>query len=215
MQSVSDLTKLRDSVIARCRTLQLLTTGAKTLLGSQDRRNLAFVTIELDNLVVLGLRQFTKSCLLGCRTAAGQRVLSSSLASNSEEAAAHIYRVLNPRGFLKLHSPSSISESEEIVFRNPKDVEKTLAFYGATNLTNISLALSLNANIFGEAKMLRHFFAHRAKNTYDQVTKFALNLGMPKPRMPEDLIVMGRPSTGVTIIDGWTADVINWFDLAC
>ena len=63
--------------------------------------------------------------------------------------------------------------------------------------------------------MLRHFFAHRAKNTYDQVTKFALNLGMPKPRMPEDLIVMGRPSTGVTIIDGWTADVINWFDLAC
>ena len=215
MQSVSDLAKLRDAIIVRCHTLRLVASATSSPLGGQDRRNLAFVTIELDNLVIVGLRQLTKSCLLGCRTVAGHRVASTSSAVDAQEAAAHIYRSLKPQGYLKLKSPAKISERDEVTSRDPKDVEKVLSFYGASNISNIKLALSLNAEVFSETKVFRHFFAHRAKNTYEDVVNFAQNIGAPKPRMPEELIVMGRPGTGIGIIEGWTADLINFFDLAC
>ncbi|WP_394887040.1 hypothetical protein ACG873_20200 [Mesorhizobium sp. AaZ16] len=86
--------------------------------------------------------------------------------------------------------------------------------YATSNLPNFTLALSLNAEIFAEAKICRHFFAHRARNTYEAVQAFAANLGIVGVNMPEHLIVRGRPSTGVRIIDGWLADVENFFDLA-
>lgn len=215
MQAVSDLAKLRDAVIARCRTLQLLAKTTSHPLGGQDRRNLAFVIVEIDNLIVGGLRQLTKSCLLGCRTVGGQRVLSTSSATSSEEAAAHIYRALRPQGYLNRHSPPTIVERDELTFRDPKDAEKVLRFYSASNLANIQLALGLNAEVFGETKVFRHYFSHRARNTYEEVVAFAQNVGASRPRMPEELVIMGRPGTGVVFVEGWTADLINFFDLAC
>lgn len=147
MQSVSDLVKLRDAVIARCRMLQLLASATSHPLGGQDRRNLAYVIVEIDNLIVGGLRQLAKSCLLGCRTAAGQRVTSTSSATSSEEAAAHIYRALSPQGYLNKGSPTVIPERDEVASRNPKDIEKVLGYYGASNLGQIQFALGLNAEV--------------------------------------------------------------------
>lgn len=194
--------------------LRILANSTSHPLGGQDRRNLAFVTVEIDNLIVGGLRQLAKSCLLGCRTVAGPRVTSTSSATSSEEAGAHIYRALSPQGWQK-KKPATIPERDEIVFRDPKDLEKVLRYYGASNLANVQLALGLNAEVFGETKVFRHFFSHRARNTYEEVVAFAQNIGASRPRMPEELVIMGRPGTGVVIVDGWTADLINFFDLAC
>jgi len=105
-------------------------------------------------------------------------------------------------------------EKDEYVFRNPKMTEKVLIDYSASNLPNFALALSLNAEVFSEAKICRHFFAHRAKNTYEAVQNFAANLGIVEKVMPEHLILRGRPTTGVRFLDGWLGDVQNFFDLA-
>jgi hypothetical protein len=98
MQCVTDLVKLRDSVISRVTALRNVVSPITTPLGSEERRALAFVTIELDNLVVVGLRQYTKSSLLRSRTAAGDRITASVQPSSTEEAAAFIYGSLNPKG---------------------------------------------------------------------------------------------------------------------
>lgn len=215
MQCVTDLAKLRDSIISRVRYLRQIASPITVPLGDEDRRALAFATIELDNLIILGLRQYTKSSLLRSRTAAGVRISASIKPSSTEEAAAFIYRSLRPHVYSgKMKSPLKIREEKELVFRDPKETEKVLSDSAASNLTNLSLALSLNAEVFSEAKICRHFFAHRAKNTHEAVRVFATNLGIIRIDTPEHLLLRGRPGTGVRLLDGWLADVENFFDLA-
>ena len=125
-----------------------------------------------------------------------------------------IFRSLNPAGYKNKHNPVAISERDEVTFRDPKNVEKVLTDYSASNLPNITLALALNAEVFKETKVFRHFFAHRAKNTYDDVQIFAARSGIFGVHKPEHLMLRGRPGTGVRFVDGWLADIVNFFDLA-
>lgn len=161
MRCVSDLLKLRDSTITRVRRLREVATPITLPLGSEDRRALAFISIELDNLIVVGLRCYTKSCLLGSRNAAGDRITTTVSPASSEEAAALIFKSLNPTGYAKKNSPLAISEKDEAAFRDPKKSEKVMIDYSVSNLPNLIVALSLNAAVFQEAKICRHFFAHR------------------------------------------------------
>jgi hypothetical protein len=214
MQCATDLVKLRDSVISRSRYLRQLTSPISAQLTSEDRRALAYVAIELDNLVVVGLRQYAKSSLLRSRTAAGVRITSTVNPQSTEEAAALIYRSLNPKGYEKLKNKQKVEERDEVAIRDPKKIEKVLTDYSASNLSNITLALSLNAEVFSEVKVFRHFFAHRAQNTFDEVQLFAAKLGVVGTHKPEHLLMRGRPGTGVRFLDGWLADIENFFDLA-
>lgn len=214
MQCVTDLVKLRDSIISRVRTLRSIIDPISTPLTPENRRAVAFVTIELDNLVIMGLRQYTKSSLLRSRTASGLRISANVEPHSTEEAAAFIYSSINPAGYINLGSPQAIPEKKEIAFRDPKNAEKVLIDYSASNLPNFALALSLNAEVFAEAKILRHFFAHRAHNTFNAVQTLASNLGITLPQRPESLALRGRPGTGVRFLDGWLSDVENFFDLA-
>lgn len=214
MQSVTDLRKLRDATISRVRRLREVAAPITLPLGSENRRALAYVTIELDNLIIVGLRSYTKSSLLRSRTAAGVRITATVTPASTEEAAALIFKSLNPTGYANKNSPIAINEKDEVAFRDPKRSEKVLIDYSASNLPNLVLALSLNASVFDEAKVCRHFFAHRAKNTCEAVRTLAGNLGVVGFETPEELLLRGRPSTGVRFLDGWLADVENFFDYA-
>lgn len=214
MQCVTDLVKLRDAVTSRARHLRLVTAGISTPLSPDELRAVAYAAIELDNLVVTGLRQYAKSSLLRSRTAAGLRVTANVSPKSTEEAAALVFRSVNPTGFKNAKNPQVITERQEVVIRDPKKVEKVLTDYAASNLGNITLALSLNADVFAEVKIFRHFFAHRAQNTYEAIQLFAANTGVIGTFRPEHLLVRGRPGTGVRFLDGWLADVENFFDLA-
>lgn len=214
MQCVTDLAKLRDSVISRVRNLSAIAGPIKPPLSSLDRRSLAFVAIELDNLVIVALRQYTKSSLLRSRTAAGDRITATVRPSSVGEAAAFVFSSLNPAKYAKKGSPACIKEEDEIAFRDPKQAEKVLLDYGASNIANFALALSLNALVFGELKICRHFFAHRAQNTFENVRDFAALQGVTNLEMPERLLVNGRPGTGTRFLDGWLGEVETFFDLA-
>ena len=214
MQCSTDLAKLRDALLFRVGSLKLIVSPIHDASDQESRRCLAFVTIELDNLIILGLRQYTKSSLLRSRTAAGSRITAMITPSSPEEAAAYIYRSLNSKAYAKMKSPRTISEKNEIVFRDPRSVDKVFRDYATSNIANLNLALSLNANVFSEAKICRHFFAHRTKNTYEAVREFANRLGIIGAATPEHLLLRGRPGTGVRILDGWLSDIENFFDLA-
>lgn len=55
MQCASDLVKLRDSIVSRSRYFRQITSTISNPISIEERRTLAFVTIELDNLIVVGL----------------------------------------------------------------------------------------------------------------------------------------------------------------
>lgn len=189
MQSVTDLIKLRDAATSRARRLREVAAPIKLPLGSEDRRALAFISIELDNLIVVGLRNYTKSCLLGSRDVAGDRITTTVNPASAEEAAALILKSQNPKGYANKKSPQAISEKDEIAFRDPKVSEKVMIDYSVSHLPKLIVALSLNAVVFHEAKICRHFFAHRAKNTYDAVATYARNIGIITFDSPEHLLL--------------------------
>ena len=126
MQCVSDLAKFRDCVIGRAQTLRQIAAPIALPLGHEDRRALSFVTIELDNLIVVALRQYTKSCLLGSRTAAGQRVTTSASPSTPEEAAALIFSSLNPSGYARLRRSFGGSRKGRNCLSRPKARRESL-----------------------------------------------------------------------------------------
>lgn len=214
MQCTSDLTKLRDALRGRIRLLRDLCRNCRGPLSDADFRTIAFAAIELDNLVVFGLRQFAKSALLGGRTSAGDYVQTSVSPGSTEEAAAFVYASINPSGYANRGSPLTIREKDEITTRNPKDIEKVLTDYAATNLSRYALALSLNSSAFDEIKIFRHFFAHRCRDTYQKVGKLAQDLGLPVPNRPETLVISGHPNYGVAFYESWTGDLDTFFDLA-
>lgn len=214
MQSVTDLRKLRDATISRVKRLREVAAPVTLPLGSEDKRALAYVVIELDNLIIVGLRNYTKSSLLRSRTAAGVRITAAVAPGSTEEAAALIFKSLNPTGYANKNNPVAISEKDEVAFRDPKRSEKVMIDYSVSNLPNLVMALSLNASVFEEAKVCRHFFAHRTKNTYEAVRTFASNQGVIGFNTTEELLLRGRPSTGIRFLDGWLADVENFFDYA-
>lgn len=214
MQCVTDLVKLRDAVISRSRYLRLITRGIAVPLAPEELRALAYAAIELDNLVITGLRQYAKSSLLRSRTAAGSRVTANVTPNSPEEAAALVLKAVNLKKFQNANNPTAIAERSEEAIRDPKQVEKVLTDYATSNLNNITLALSLNADVFAEVKVFRHFFAHRACNTANEVKIFAAKVGVVGSFRPEHLLIRGRPGTGVRFLDGWLADIENFFDLA-
>lgn len=214
MQSVTDLIKLRDAIRSRVLRLRGVASSISSPLGAEENRAISYVTIEIDNLVVFGLRQYAKSCLLGGRASNGLRITSTVRPKTTEEAAAYIYKSVNPAGYQNIKSPKSIRERDEIIVRDPKKIEKVLMDYSVSNISTFTIALSLNAEVFHEAKICRHFFAHRTRNTFEAVTSFASGLGVVGVEMPEHLVVRGRPGTGVRFLDGWLSDVDNFFDLA-
>lgn len=166
MQCVTDLAKLRDSIISRVRCLRQIASPITAPLGSEDGRALAFVNIKLDNLVILGLRQYTKSSLLRSRTAAGVRISAAVKPSSTEEAAAFVYRSLRPDVYSgRMKSSPKIKEKEEVAFRDPKEAEKVLLDYSAPNLINLSLALSLNADVF-QKQRYADTFLHTVQKTH-------------------------------------------------
>lgn len=213
MRSVRDLANLRENVELRVGRLADITGGAAFPLSPGDRRAIAYAVIELDNLVINCLRNFTRSVLVGCRTVSGQIVTSTSAATNGREASAEILRILNFSRFADLGSPSSIPDDQTPRFRSPSDVEKVLSSFDASNLAELQLGSGLNGLVFSEAKVLRHFFAHRCQSTNEKVRAFGQSIGIFHYENAERLALTPRPSTTTPLLIGWMDDLLDFCEL--
>lgn len=214
MRCVSDLEKLRKPVLLR--SLRLDRVWAEAMASPKELRDpiIAFAVIELDNLLVGGLRQFTKSSLLGCRTAGGMRVASTSGVRSPSQAAALVLRELNAQRYAELNDPSEIIERFEQTFREPRDAYRVLERYSASNLGHLQAAMAYNGSVFSEIATVRNFFAHRSAGTYERVRGFSTRLGMVPLDSPESLIASRRRGRPVAIFEDWNADLRNFFNVA-
>lgn len=214
MRCVSDLAKLRGDVEDRLERLAALTDHLNAPLSSQDRRSISYSIIELDNLVVNGLRNLTKSSLMGGRAVNGLRVTSSVNPRSSEEAGALIMSVLRSAQFTDLGSPRVVNEDQEPTFRLTTDAERVLASFEASNLADVQLGSGLNGRVFKEPKTFRHFFAHRCRGTNEKVRAFGQSAGLFSFEDAEHLAISRRPSTGIPLLRGWYDDLHDFCALA-
>ena len=214
MRCVSDLEKLRGPILHRSHKLDLVWNRAQELPHEHRDPIITFLVIELDNLLVSGLRQFTKSSLLRCRTAGGLRVMSLATAASPEEAAALVLKELNKKKFEELNEPDRVPERFEQTFREPRDAFRVLQKYDASNLPTLQLGMAYNGRIFSEIGTVRNFFAHRSAGTYERLRGFSTRIGIVPLASPEKLVSSRRRGRPVSIFEDWNADLRNFFGAA-
>jgi hypothetical protein len=212
MRAASDLTKLYDAAQYR-----LVKIGR--LYSSLSRRPLpdrgmviSTSVLELDNLIITTLREFTISSLVRTRTVSGHRVAINRLFRCEEEISAHILSIVNFVAFQRLKQPPRIARKDEPTVRDLKITEKILLGCGASNLPSLQNALALNLSLFRDIPTIRNFYAHRNEDTWKKVKDKARLMGIRATRHTDDLVqavVAGRPWS---IFEDWLGDLEIFFE---
>jgi hypothetical protein len=212
MRVVSDLTKLHDAVQTRLSRLG----GAFATISGRPPEDRNFViaacVIELDNLSMSAVRQFTVSSLTRARTVLGHRVTVNRTFGSEEEISAYLLSVLNSVAYARAGSPSAVKFDKEPKVRDPKDTEKVLISCGATNLPSLQNALALNVGLFRDVATIRNFYAHRNRDTFRKVRAKALNMGVATVKHTDELVqahALGRP---VSVFQDWLSDAQVFFE---
>ncbi|HXQ71071.1 MAG TPA: hypothetical protein VN844_11315 [Pyrinomonadaceae bacterium] len=117
--------------------------------------------------------------------------------------------------YQRMGSPPTVDRREEHKFRNPREVRTVLASLGGNNLPELDTALSLNTTLFSDIAVLRNFYAHRNRDTWQKTNNyFAQQRAFPNFKRAADLLGYRRPSSGVDMLEEWLADAELFFDFA-
>ncbi len=214
MRCVSDLDKLRKPLLRRVIKLRLFWYGSRMKTAEDASASIAYAVLELDNLIVCGLRQYTKSCLLGCRSSNGVRIASTAPVRDPPEAAAFVLEHLNKKRFDELGSPTKLDERFEYTFREPRDAYKLLEPHCDTIMPSLLNGMSYNGEVFSRIGTARNFFAHRAEGTAERILRLGPALGMGPVSRPEDVIRGRRAGRPSSIYEEWLTDAENFFAAA-
>lgn len=213
MRASMHLRRLNDATQYRLDRLHKLYITMGGLPVPQQSLRLAYISIELDNLNICALREFTVSTIRGAKTSTGMKITVNLSLGPDEEIGAYILSVLNSVRFNKLRSPARITRVEEPTVRDPKDVEKVLIACGASNLVSLQSALSLNSSLFRDIKFIRHFYAHRCKDTFVKASSNAASMGIQNPAHPDQIlrhVIMGRPHS---VLEEWLLEAKMFYQL--
>ncbi|WKY30268.1 hypothetical protein [Pseudomonas donghuensis] len=213
MRASMHLGRLNDAAQYRLERLQALYNTMGGLPVPQQSRRLAYISIELDNLNICTLREFTVSTIRGAKTTTGKRITVNQRMGPDDEIGAFILSVVNSVKYRKLRNPVKVQRTQEQTIRDPKEVEKVLVACGASNLPSLQNALSLNSSLFRDIKFIRHFYAHRSKDTFIKASANAASMGIHNPSHPDQIlkyVVTGRPHS---VIEEWLVEAKIFYQL--
>lgn len=208
-----NLHRLHDAAQYRIERLIKLHRGVNILPADQQSRRLAYIAIELDNLNICTLREFTISTIRKAKSVKGNRITVSRSLGREEEIGAYILSVLNPVKYTKLRSPVTIKRTDEPSVRDPKEIRKVLVDCNASNLSSIDNALALNSSLFRDIKPIRHFYAHRSKDTFLKASTHSASLGLPHPRHPDDILRHVVPGRSLPVLEEWLIEAQLFYEL--
>jgi hypothetical protein len=211
MRPTTDLGKFRDAINGRLRRIRKVYSSVSLPLQDSDSRSLAFSIVELDNLVLGGIREFTISTLRRARTAAGYRVSVNQSFGAEGEIAAYMMSVVQNYIYVKMGNPTSLNRRQEPKIRDPRDTEKILVSCNASNLASVQTALSLNTTLFSDLATVRNFYAHRNEDTWMKVRNRAQNLGVFGLDHPDGFVTYKLPARPVSIFEDWLDDAELFF----
>lgn len=214
MRASADLSKLNSSVQYRLDRLLRLYSKITQVPHEENAAIISYIAIELDNLNICVMRELAISTLRSARTISGARISVNCPVEREEEVTAYILSVLNSVRYLKLKQPRSISRADEYSFRDPKELEKIYIASGASNIGSLRNALSLNSSVFRDLKRIRHFYAHRCKDTSQKFQRAVVSSGTLNIYHPNDYLLHVRPGRPYSILEEWMIEAKLFYELA-
>lgn len=207
------LSRLHDATQYRLKRLHDLYNINVGLPAQQQSLRLAHIAIELDNLNICALREFTISTLRKAKTTSGQRIIVNPNLGREDEIGAYILSVINNVKYKKMKCPATVNRIDEPTIRDPKQTENVLISCNASNLPSFQNALSLNSSLFRDIKHLRHFYAHRCKDTFQKVSVNAASIGIVNPRHPDEILKFVRTGRSMSVLEEWLIEAKLFYEL--
>jgi hypothetical protein len=211
MRAVRDLAVLRSAVARRLSRFRNLVAHAQSRAESESNRIISYTVIELDNLIISSNREFVVSSLAyRARRLSGGRVSHQGAIADERDAILHVMRILEPRKYSNYLARVTIPRREEPVLRDRANLRQIMASVSATNLPEVDFAVNAQLAVFSELKEVRHFFAHRNRDTF---MRAATALGFPAGTRvhPASGLLSPRASAPVTFIEQWLDDVDTFY----
>jgi hypothetical protein len=211
MRSTTDLNKLRAACLGRLRRIRRIFSKVSGLPAEEASLPIAFSIIELDNLVMATIREFTMSTLRKARTAQGHRISVNGTFCQEGEISAFMLSIVQTYVYNQMGNPASVDRKKEPKIRDPRDTEKILLACNASNINSLQNALSLNTTLFSDLATLRNFYAHRNIDTSRKVRNRARSLGLFNLPHPDGFAIHLLPNRPVSIFDDWLDDAELFF----
>ncbi len=212
MRASMHLGRLHSAAQYRIKRLSDLFKSIPGLSPEERGRRLSYIAIELDNLNICALREFTISTIRKAKTLSGVKVSVSLNIGPEDEIAAYMLSVTNSVKYAKMHSPARIKRSDEQAIRDPKQIEKILIACSASNLPSLQNALALNSSMFRDLKFVRHFYAHRNQDTFGKAATNAASLGVLNLDHPDKILLHVMSGKTHSVIEEWLADATIFYD---
>jgi len=213
MRACMHLSRLHDATQYRIKRLLDLYQSSSPLPQSQQSRRLAYIAIELDNMNINVLREFTVSTIRRAKTISGARISVNRNLGPDGEIGAYILSVLNQVRFSNMKSPATIKRTDEPTVRDPNEIRKILIDCSASNLPSLDNALSLNSRLFRDVKTIRHFYAHRSKDTFIKVSTTSASMGLYHPKHPDQILSHVMPGRSMPVIEEWLIEAQIFYEL--
>jgi hypothetical protein len=212
MRPVSDLEKFHSAVVDRINKIRRIYASHRGSTQRPGPRDFAFCVIELDNLIINALREYAVSSLRSARTKKGKRITSTCIYTSHEEIGAVYLSLINNQKFVRLGSPRVISRRDEPSWRDPKNIEKLLAYYSTSNFSSFQTALSLNSAVFRDIALFRNFYAHRCSDTWHKCKRWLSQNNFKSMTHPDEFVGTAVHTVSVQKYEDWLSDLELFFD---
>ncbi len=213
MRPVTDLGKMRVAFSGRLRRIRKVAVQSQTDGPEEHARALSFAVIELDNLVLGGMREFIISSLRGARTATGNRISVAGHFTSAESVAAYVLSIVQAVTYQRIGSPAAVDRRQEAKIRDPRQVDRVLSTCSASNIGSVRNALSLNTSLFSDIATVRNFYAHRNEDTWAKVRRQATEKGVLNIKHADEFVTRQIPGRPVSLLEDWLDDAELFFDV--
>jgi hypothetical protein len=204
---------MRVAFSGRLRRIRKVSAQSETGTPEERARALSFALIELDNLILGGMREFIVSSLRGARTATGHRISVAGHFTTSESIAAYVLSIVQAVTYRRIGSPSAVNRRQEAKIRDPRQVDRVLSTCSASNVGSVRNALSLNTSLFSDIATVRNFYAHRNEDTWAKVRRQATEKGVLNIKHTDEFVTRQIPGRPVSLLEDWLDDAELFFDV--
>jgi hypothetical protein len=207
--TVGRISGLTETAEARLERLQDLSAGLRQPVGPEDRRLLAYVTIEAANLWAQYSLCLFLSAALGARDSSGRRAVATPTldVSHAIDLAVH---AIHPK-LRGISRPWSRMEQPD--FQNKGVLAKALQYVGATIYPEVDAAVSYPTRVLADLPTMRNFYAHKAERAARTAAALGPRYGVTRPLSPHELLCTQPPGRGDVLLNEWLADLAAIFSL--
>lgn len=179
-------------------------------LDEEEKRAIAFATIEALNMWGMFARAFFLSCALGARDPNGARIVTNAPIANYDDAITFAVHAAKPQLRAK---KGPWTHWDEPTWHDTHIFLSLMTQLSPNNLGSITGAMGYPTTVFRDLPTCRNFFAHRCEATAVKVSRVARRNGINPSLRPMDVLSSRLAQRPQNVLADWIDDLRTIIEL--